>query len=247
MADPPATPAQGPGDRRRAAPPAFAAPVGNPFASPPQPVTPSPPPPLPSFSSSSRVGSSSDEKPVSAVVQAESQDYSASPAETQESSTHGGYSNGSRERSDADQRSDGKSSPSSHGLSNGGGFSGGSNDGSVQRFQVPAVPMGPPPSSQFTQPSHFASPLRPIPSFNAVASSPVRSSSTFSEIPLVPGTPPARLGANHAGGNADQPLYSGVTEDEFDASSFSASTSFVLFSAQTVDTSFPLSRSPFLL
>ncbi|CAM6095097.1 unnamed protein product [Calypogeia fissa] len=226
MADPPATPAQGPpGDGRRAPPPAFAAAVGNPFSSPPQPVTPSPPPPLPSFSSSSRVGSSSEEKPTSEVVEADSEgNFPASPAETQESSNQAGtYSN-------ADQRSDGKSysnSSSGHGLSNGG-------------YNVPmgpaasAVPMGPPPRSHFIQPPpHFASPMRPIPSFNAVAS-PGRSSSTFSEIPLVPGTPPTRFGTSPDAGNADLPLYHKVTEDEFDASSYSASTSFVLFSAQTV-------------
>jgi hypothetical protein len=259
MADPPGTPAQGPpppplvADLRRQAPPAFVPPAAGRISSPPPPpVTPSPPPPVQTFQSSSsrfnQINQNGGEKHggdafLTAMFQADS-DYSADgtpgPAQTEESSNQN-HSNGSKEQQqkwDAEQRSDGKSHSSHHGLSNGVGSNTNAPPFPVPGSAVPAVPMGPvpmgqpPPHPTFSQPPHFASPVRPIPSFNAVPS-PGRGSS-FSEIPLLPGTPPTLPGsANYGAG--DQPLYPADPEEEFDASSSPASTSYVLFSAQTVD------------
>ncbi|KAG6551723.1 hypothetical protein Mapa_006812 [Marchantia paleacea] len=243
MADPPSTPAQEP-DRRRAAPPAFAAPVVRTFSSTLAPATPTPPP-FRQFPPSQATGRSG-ETPGSAVIVAES-DSSSSPAETQESSNQD-YSNGSsRERLAPDQQSDAKSHPT-FGLANGRTnlIPGGPPPEPPSAIPMGAPPanlnhpphfLGPPPQHQFSGPPGpppFSSPLRPIPSFTGVGASPVRGN-TFSEIPLAAGTPPPQPGsANGYPSNADQPLYNTLVEDDFDASGQSASSSFVLFTSQTM-------------
>ncbi|KAL2610183.1 hypothetical protein R1flu_028756 [Riccia fluitans] len=211
MADPPSTPAQEP-DRRRPAPPAFAAPVRA-FSSNIASATPAPPPLFRHYS-----GLQDDQSPPVVVAQSGS---SGSPVETQESSNSLNSNGSMKERFAAEQPTFGVGS------------------GGAGPAASPAqIPMGAPPANFHPSPQFFAPPPQfsgptasftspPIPFFPpAVAPSPV----TFSEIPLVGATPPRRPDLL----NVDQTLYNTLAEDDFDASEHSASSSFVQFSAQTI-------------
>lgn len=117
---------------------------------------------------------------------------------------------------------------------------------------MPVIPMGPPPSlggspspsfgtpSQYANPPGpptFSSPPRPSqPDFNAQLP---RGPSNFAEIPLASHlAPPVDNGFSGSLGSGHQ---HGISEEEFDAYSLSASAPFLLFSAQKVCSSYWLS------
>jgi hypothetical protein len=130
---------------------------------------------------------------------------------------------------------------------------------------LPSIPMGPPPpppppppSSSLTDgvlnpvslfsmpgppgPPIFTSPLRPAPSYPG-ATTPVKSSGaigSFSENTLVP--PPGMAFANSGAVAAAASQAGGVAEDVSDPYGVSASSPFVLFSAQKVLSLFCLSH-----
>ncbi|KAG0623865.1 hypothetical protein M758_3G207500 [Ceratodon purpureus] len=110
---------------------------------------------------------------------------------------------------------------------------------------MPVIPMGPPPSlggsplPGFATPSQYSGPPGPPvfsspprtsqPDFDA---QPPRGPSNFAEIPLAShSVPPVDNGFSGSGGTSHQ---HGVSEEEFDAYSLSASAPFLLFSAQKV-------------
>lgn len=124
---------------------------------------------------------------------------------------------------------------------------------------LPSIPMGPPPpSSSLTDgvlnpvslfsmpgppgPPIFTSPLRPAPSYPG-ATTPVKGSGaigSFSENTLVP--PPGTAFANSGAVAAAASHAGGVAEDVSDPDGVSASSPFVLFSAQKVLSLFCLSH-----
>ncbi|KAL3687097.1 hypothetical protein R1sor_013406 [Riccia sorocarpa] len=233
MADPPSTSAQEP-DRRRPAPPAFAAPVRTFSSSLPPGTTPAPLQPFRQYS-----GPQEAQGPPIVVARSDS---FGSPTETQESSNSGNPNASVREKPVPEQQLD-KESQQRFAVSN--GRPGFMIPGATSAGSPAQIPMGAPPvnlysspqfsasSTQFSAPpAQFTSPLRPIPSFTpAAAPSPV----AFSEIPLAGATPPRRAeNLNSYPPTVDQPLYNTLAEDDFDASGHAASSSFVQFSAQTL-------------